>query len=938
MSGYVVPGGSTVQPALVAYRPVSLTANTTLVWPAQSQSPTDFAARVMNVTAGAGPFNLTLPPATQVSTGFDLIIVNVGSNNFNVNSNVGVTLATITPGQVYYFNLTDNTTQGGTWYSFLFGAGSSSLSAAAIAGFGLIATGATLSQNRVVNTTSASPINIAATDRASVYVWQGGGGTVNLPAVSTLTNGFFFSLTNEGTGTLTITPNGADTIDANSSLTLQPNLSVTIFSNQTSAWFTVGRVPSQQFNFTELVQTVTGGTFTETLTQAQNVVQRFIGTLTSGQTVVFPNIVQIYYVQNATAGAFNLQFSAAGGGSSVIVPQGTNAILFSDGSNVINASNAQLTATTSISIASGSVSAPSLNFGAATTPDPTTGLYQTAQGRVDVTCLGVQQAEFSSTGLALNNNATAKAFIPTGSTVPTNGMYLPATNTVGFAANSIEVLSISTVGATISGTSGVPLSLNAPAATVALQINSAASSYSGIGLTENGVPKWGIFEGNVATGTLSFFCNTTGASQFYINSNGNATFAAPSAGVAVTIVPVSGGDALDINASFNANNQVTIQNTNAGTSASSQLSIAGINGASNGSILAGNGTWQIGTYTNTPVVFQMNSAERMRLSVTNGNLLVGGTTDLGAGYAIQAKTATANSALWIDAHNTGATGTSQTVGLNLTSITAGSTASLFLADNNGSPYVQFSVGTAISAVHSYAPQFAWHNQAGSVTFATLQASGLAITGTSGGNQLTVGTPAHGGVLAFNTTDGGAATLYWADASTTSAVFGPSINIPLGFQTNNTSRGSIAAAGNWTINAPTSGTALHVGAASGAIALDVNADGGGTYYEVGFRDTPPNAQSGNYTFALKDRALSTDSTNAGAQTFTIPANGTTAFPIGTVLHGANIGTTALSIAITTDTMTLAGTATTGTRTVAVNGVYTIKKTATTKWIITGPGVS
>jgi hypothetical protein len=102
--------------------------------------------------------------------------------------------------------------------------------------------------------------------------------------------------------------------------------------------------------------------------------------------------------------------------------------------------------------------------------------------------------------------------------------------------------------------------------------------------------------------------------------------------------------------------------------------------------------------------------------------------------------------------------------------------------------------------------------------------------------------------------------------------------------------------------------------------------------------PQNSQAGNYTFKISDIGGSTDSANTGAATFTIPANATTAFPIGAVLHGGNFGTTALSIAITTDTLTLAGTSTTGTRTVGVNGAYTLRKYAATKWFITGPGVS
>jgi hypothetical protein len=47
---------------------------------------------------------------------------------------------------------------------------------------------------------------------------------------------------------------------------------------------------------------------------------------------------------------------------------------------------------------------------------------------------------------------------------------------------------------------------------------------------------------------------------------------------------------------------------------------------------------------------------------------------------------------------------------------------------------------------------------------------------------------------------------------------------------------------------------------------------------------------------------------------------------------------LSIAITSDTMTLAGTASTGTRTLAVNGIATALKLASTSWLISGTGLA
>lgn len=111
-------------------------------------------------------------------------------------------------------------------------------------------------------------------------------------------------------------------------------------------------------------------------------------------------------------------------------------------------------------------------------------------------------------------------------------------------------------------------------------------------------------------------------------------------------------------------------------------------------------------------------------------------------------------------------------------------------------------------------------------------------------------------------------------------------------------------------------------------------------EVGYKGIPQNSQSGNYPVVLVDAAthiLHPSGSGAG-DTFTIPANGTIAFPIGSVLTFINAATDAVSIAITTDTMTLAGTTTTGTRTLAQNGVATAVKVTSTSWIINGAGIT
>ncbi|MCW5674970.1 MAG: hypothetical protein KIT15_10360, partial [Xanthobacteraceae bacterium] len=75
----------------------------------------------------------------------------------------------------------------------------------------------------------------------------------------------------------------------------------------------------------------------------------------------------------------------------------------------------------------------------------------------------------------------------------------------------------------------------------------------------------------------------------------------------------------------------------------------------------------------------------------------------------------------------------------------------------------------------------------------------------------------------------------------------------------------------------------------------------------------------------------------ARTFTIPANSSVAYPIGTTLTFINEVNT-LTIAITSDTMKLAGAGTTGSRTLAANGIATAIKTESTTWWISGTGLT
>jgi hypothetical protein len=110
--------------------------------------------------------------------------------------------------------------------------------------------------------------------------------------------------------------------------------------------------------------------------------------------------------------------------------------------------------------------------------------------------------------------------------------------------------------------------------------------------------------------------------------------------------------------------------------------------------------------------------------------------------------------------------------------------------------------------------------------------------------------------------------------------------------------------------------------------------------AGFRGIPQNSQSANYTCVAADagKHILHPSGGGSGDTFTIPANGSVAYEIGTTITFVNLDSNSVSIAITTDTLTLAGTGSTGTRTLAQYGVATALKLTSTNWLISGTGLS
>lgn len=122
---------------------------------------------------------------------------------------------------------------------------------------------------------------------------------------------------------------------------------------------------------------------------------------------------------------------------------------------------------------------------------------------------------------------------------------------------------------------------------------------------------------------------------------------------------------------------------------------------------------------------------------------------------------------------------------------------------------------------------------------------------------------------------------------------------------------------------------------------VQVAGGDATQNVGYLNIPQESKSAAYTTVLSDagKHIFHPAADTTARTWTIDSNANVAYPVGTAITFINQNAGGvITIAITSDTMRLAGAGTTGNRTLAANGVATAIKVASTEWIISGTGLT
>ena len=250
----------------------------------------------------------------------------------------------------------------------------------------------------------------------------------------------------------------------------------------------------------------------------------------------------------------------------------------------------------------------------------------------------------ASTGVAtFSSSVTASAFIPSGATVPTNGMYLSAANTLNFATNTTNRLTINS-----SGNLGLGVTPSAWGS-VALEVGYIGNALSGNGDT------WLTNNAYRTSGGTWTYARTLQATLYSQSSGLHAWLTAPSgtAGTAITWTQAMTLTAagrlllgtttestylLDVNGTgrFKSSGQIlTLETTTARGSGSNYLSFADPTG-SKGYIGYGSGSTDdfiINNALSANMLFYVNGSQRLSIASTgaatfSSTLTTGGITGI----------------------------------------------------------------------------------------------------------------------------------------------------------------------------------------------------------------------------------------------------------------------------------------------------------------------
>ena len=344
MTSYTqVFGGGTLDAAQPSYKAYTSSSSITSVWPIEASSSNNIVAAINDVSMTATSLTFTLPPANQISVGYNAVFNNIGSNAFTILDNGGSTILTASAGSVWSIYNTSNSTASGAYYSYQAGASVSGAAAATLAGLGIKAITTTLNQEYPQFTLSTSPQTLTTAHRAGFVVWTGGAGAFTFSALATLTTGWFTNIANQGTGAIIITP-PTGTIDGAATKTLNPGDSCIITTNATNM-FSLGFGQDADYAFSYITISIAGlsGTYTLSGAELNQTAIKFSGAIAGAIDIIVPFTQQQYWIDNSTTGAFvfGVRTSTQTTPGVALTNDGTGAanraVLYCDGSTVVNA-------------------------------------------------------------------------------------------------------------------------------------------------------------------------------------------------------------------------------------------------------------------------------------------------------------------------------------------------------------------------------------------------------------------------------------------------------------------------------------------------------------------------------------------------------------------------------------------------------------------------
>lgn len=387
---------------------------------------------------------------------------------------------------------------------------------------------------------------------------------------------------------------------------------------------------------------------------------------------------------------------------------------------------------------------------------PANGLYLSAANTVSIATNSAVRFTVGPTGdvtitgaLSIGSNFSATSFVPTGSTIPTNGLYLPSANNVAIATNSASRLTINSTGdvvvvtgslTTSSGTntaqSFIPTSSTIPAngmyLSAANTLAFATNSVSRLTIDASGtVNVTGSFSvgGSFSSGSFIPTSNSVPTNGLYLPSANNVALATDSS------------SRLAIDATGN----VTVQTGNLTTSSGTNTAQSFI---PTSSTIPTNGLYLSGVNT---VALATNSLSRFTIDASGNAVLVSGSLTASSGTVtsgsfIPTSSSAPTNGLYLSAANTVSLATNSTARLTIDGSGNVTLPNGTLTTSSGSNTAQSFIPSS-STVPSNGMYLSAANTLGFATSTTLRATissaGLALRGTTSGST-TISAPATAG--------------------------------------------------------------------------------------------------------------------------------------------------------------------------------------------------